>query len=133
MAMFGLRLGENPQVCITTTPKPIPLVQKFIQWSKDPEKGMLITTGSSYENKANLADSFFNQIVQYEGTTLGRQEIHAEVINLEDQGIIKRSYGSMGRIYLIFCTSFKVTIRHLLRKQTMIRQLAPFGECLRMK
>jgi predicted phage terminase large subunit-like protein len=92
MAMFGLRLGENPQVCITTTPKPIPLVQKFIQWSKEPAKKMLITTGSSYENKSNLADSFFNQIVQYEGTTLGRQEIHAEVINLEDQGIIKRSW-----------------------------------------
>lgn len=92
MAMFGLRLGENPQVCITTTPKPIPLVQTFIKWSKDPAKGMKITTGSSYENRSNLADSFFNQIVQYEGTTLGRQEIHAEVINLEDQGIIKRSW-----------------------------------------
>lgn len=92
MAMFGLRLGKNPQVCITTTPKPIPLVQMFLKWSKDPTKGMKITTGSSYENKSNLADTFFNQIVQYEGTALGRQEIHAEVLNLEEQGIIKRSW-----------------------------------------
>jgi predicted phage terminase large subunit-like protein len=53
---------------------------------------MKITTGSSYENRTNLADSFFQQIIQYEGTTLGRQEIHAEVIDLEDQGIIKRSW-----------------------------------------
>jgi predicted phage terminase large subunit-like protein len=92
MAMFGLRLGENPQVCVTTTPKPIPLVQQFIKWSKDRKKRVLITTGSSYENRTNLAPTFFDQIVQYEGTVLGRQEIHAEVINLEEQGIIKRSW-----------------------------------------
>ena len=92
MAMFGLRLGVDPQVCITTTPKPIPLVQMFMKWAKDPSKKMKITTGSSYENKFNLAASFFNQIVQYEGTALGRQEIHAEVLNLEEQGIIKRSW-----------------------------------------
>lgn len=92
MAMFGLRLGTNPQVCITTTPKPIPLVQMFLKWYADPEKKMKITTGSSYENKTNLASTFFNQIVQYEGTALGRQEIHAEVLNLEEQGIIKRSW-----------------------------------------
>lgn len=92
MAMFGLRLGVNPQVCITTTPKPIPLVQMFLKWAKDPSKRMKITTGSSYENRFNLAATFFNQIVQYEGTALGRQEIHAEVLNLEEQGIVKRSW-----------------------------------------
>ena len=92
MAMFGLRLGKNPQVIVTTTPKPVPLVQKFLKDSKDPEKRILLTTGSSYENKTNLASTFFNQIVQYEGTVLGRQEIHAEVINMEEMGIIKRSW-----------------------------------------
>lgn len=92
MAMFGLRLGINPKVCITTTPKPIPLVQMFLKWAKDPTKRIKITTGSSYENRSNLAASFFNQIVQYEGTALGRQEIHAEVLDLEEQGIIKRSW-----------------------------------------
>ena len=92
MAMFGLRLGKNPQVIVTTTPKPVPLVQDFIKKSKKPEERILLTTGSSYENKSNLATTFFNQLVQYEGTVLGRQEIHAEVINLEEQGIIKRSW-----------------------------------------
>jgi predicted phage terminase large subunit-like protein len=92
MAMFGLRLGKRPQVCVTTTPKPIPLVQMFIKWSKDPTMGMKITSGSTYENRSNLAPSFFKQVVQYEGTALGRQEIHAEVLNLEDQGIVKRSW-----------------------------------------
>lgn len=92
MAMFGLRLGKNPQVIVTTTPKPVPLVQDFIKKSRKKEERILLTTGSSYENKSNLASTFFNQLVQYEGTVLGRQEIHAEVINLEEQGIIKRSW-----------------------------------------
>lgn len=92
MAMFGLRLGKHPKVCITTTPKPIPLVQQFVKWSKDPSKKMKITTGSSYENKNNLAPTFMDQIKQYEGTALGRQEIHAEVLNLEEGGIIKRTW-----------------------------------------
>jgi predicted phage terminase large subunit-like protein len=102
MAMFGLRLGHNPQVIVTTTPKPVPLVQEFIKKIKqqinDMEKGkpiegrILLTTGSSYENRTNLAGTFFQQLVQYEGTLLGRQEIHAEVLNLEEQGIVKRSW-----------------------------------------
>lgn len=98
MAMFGLRLGTSPQVCITTTPKPIPLVQMFLKWSRDkarqdePSTRIKITTGSSYENKSNLAPTFMTQIAQYEGTALGRQEIHAEVLNLEDQGIVKRKW-----------------------------------------
>ena len=92
MAMFGLRLGKHPKVCITTTPKPIPLVQMFVKWRNDPTKKMKITSGSTYENKNNLAAVFFDQIKQYEGTALGRQEIHAEVLNLEEGGIIKRSW-----------------------------------------
>lgn len=92
MAMFGLRLGKDPQVIVTTTPKPVPLVQQFLKKAKDPKERILLTSGSSYENKSNLASTFFNQLVQYEGTVLGRQEIHAEVINMEEMGIIKRSW-----------------------------------------
>lgn len=97
MAMFGLRLGKHPQVCITTTPKPIPLIQMFIKWAKDPKRKLLLTTGSTYDNKSNLAPSFYNQIAMYEGTALGRQEIHAEVLNLEEQGILKRSWFKLWR------------------------------------
>ena len=35
----------------------------------------LVTRGSSYENRTNLAPAFFDQIIRkYEGTRLGRQE-----------------------------------------------------------
>lgn len=73
---FGLRLGDNPQVAITTTPKPIKLLKDIIA---DP--GTVMMGGSSYENRANLAPGFFDRIVRkYEGTRLGRQELNAELL-----------------------------------------------------
>lgn len=87
MAMMGLRLGAKPQVVWTTTPKPKDLVRKLVK----PKKGRHIITGSTYDNKDNLPDSFFDQLQQYEGTTLGRQELYGELIDPEESGIIKRS------------------------------------------
>jgi predicted phage terminase large subunit-like protein len=49
-----------------------------------------VTTASTYENLANLAPSFQRQILQYEGTKLGRQEIYAEIIDPEEGGIVQR-------------------------------------------
>ena len=91
MAMMGLRLGNNPQILWTTTPKPKELVRKLIE----PKKGRFIVRGSTFENKANLPDSFFAQLEQYEGTTLGRQELYGELIDPEESGIIKRSWFRM--------------------------------------
>lgn len=73
---FGMRLGEPRQV-ITTTPRPIPLLKELI---KTP--GVLVTKGSTYANKANLAPKFLKQIEdRYENTRLGRQELHAEILD----------------------------------------------------
>jgi|TARA_Y100001972_G_C7636857_1_gene319806 phage terminase large subunit-like protein len=74
--LFGLRLGDNPKVIVTTTPKPIPLVKDLAK-----RKDVHITSGSTFENKANLAESSLEQLKQrYEGTRLGRQELYAEVL-----------------------------------------------------
>lgn len=74
--MFGLRLGSNPQGIVTTTPKPTKL---FLELLKDPRN--IVTTGTTYENRANLADGFFNYVIsKYEGTRIGRQELNAEVL-----------------------------------------------------
>jgi predicted phage terminase large subunit-like protein len=87
MAMLGMRLGAKPQVLWTTTPKPKDLIRKL----SAPQEGRIIVRGSTFDNKANLPDSFFKQIEQYEGTTIGRQELYGELIDPEDTGIIKRS------------------------------------------
>jgi phage terminase large subunit-like protein len=42
----------------------------------------VITRGSTYDNRANLAPAFLAQIIKkYEGTRLGRQELNAEVLD----------------------------------------------------
>ena len=76
MLMFGLRLGQEPRAVVTTTPKPVKLIRDLLQG-----KATTVTRGTTYENRANLARSFFEQIVaQYEGTRLGRQELLAELL-----------------------------------------------------
>jgi phage terminase large subunit-like protein len=71
MMMFGLRLGKNPKVVATTTPRPTPLMKQIQN-----QPGVIITRGSTYDNRANLAASFFSSIItKYEGTRLGRQEL----------------------------------------------------------
>jgi len=74
--MFGLRLGEKPQAVITTTPKPLPIIKKLLE-----RDDVHVTRGSTFENQANLSDSALEMMKQrYEGTTLGRQELYAEII-----------------------------------------------------
>ncbi|HZU88541.1 MAG TPA: terminase family protein, partial [Stellaceae bacterium] len=75
MLMFGLRLGADPRVVVTTTPRPIALVRRLLA---DPK--VTVTRGRTIENAANLAPAFLDQIVRrYEGTRLGRQELDAEL------------------------------------------------------
>lgn len=75
--MFGLRLGEKPQCVITTTPKPIKLIKELIG-----RKDVQITKGNTFENKANLAESALAMMLErYDGTTIGRQELYAEVLD----------------------------------------------------
>lgn len=76
-AKFGLRLGAHPQACLTTTPKPSKLVKGIMA-----DKATHVTRGSTYDNRDNLAPSFFSEIVKtYEGTRLGRQELNAEILD----------------------------------------------------
>jgi phage terminase large subunit-like protein len=75
--MLGLRLGANPQCIVTTTPKPRRLLREI---AKAPTT--YVTQGSTYDNQENLAEGFFRDIVaKYEGTTVGRQEIYAELLD----------------------------------------------------
>jgi len=77
MLLFGLRLGQNPQAVITTTPRPVKIIRELI---KDPR--CVVTTGTTWENRENLAPAFIDSIVKkYEGTRLGRQELNAEVLD----------------------------------------------------
>ena len=84
---FGVRLGTKTHLICTTTPKPKDLIVELVGREGD---DVVLTTASTYANLSNLSDNFRKQILQYEGTTLGRQEIYAEIIDPEEGGIVSR-------------------------------------------
>lgn len=92
MMMFGLRLGQLPRVIATTTPKPKELIWQLV---KREGKDVAVDRASSYQNLQNLAPNFKAQITQYEGTKLGRQEIHAEILDPFEAGVIKKAWIQM--------------------------------------
>jgi hypothetical protein len=78
--MFGLRLGRDPRACVTFTPRQTTLVRSLLA-----ARDTVLTRGSSYENRANLAPQFFASVLAaYEGTRLGLQEIHAELSEIAE-------------------------------------------------
>jgi phage terminase large subunit-like protein len=74
---FGMRLGDMPRSCITTTPRAIPLIKEIMA-----DKRTVTVRGSTMDNASNLATSFMDQIIsKYDGTRLGRQELYAEILD----------------------------------------------------
>lgn len=88
MSMMGLRLGEHPRIIITTTPKPSPLIIELVKRGQIDPVHVRLTTGSTFDNAANLPESTLAALrTRYEGTTMGRQELYAELI-LDDPGAL---------------------------------------------
>jgi len=94
--MFGLRLGDNPQCIITTTPKPTPMIRTLVE-----RDDCVVTTGSTFENEGNLAASTIKMLREkYDGTNMGRQELYAEIITDVDGALWKPSLIDGERIKL---------------------------------
>ena len=84
MLQFGLRLGDDPRVIVTTTPKPVALLREWVKTAGPAGRGggVHVTRGSTYDNAGNLAAPFLQKIRErYEGTALGRQELHAALLD----------------------------------------------------
>lgn len=76
MLLFTMRLGDSPQVAISTTPRPIQIIRRLLK-----DAGTVVTRGSTFDNAKNLSAVFVDAIKsRYEGTRLGRQELYAEVL-----------------------------------------------------
>lgn len=87
MLQFGLRLGKRPQTIITTTPRPIKFLRNLIGNPR-----AIITSGSTFDNAANLAASQIELMREtYEGTRLGQQELHGEILKENENALWKAS------------------------------------------
>lgn len=87
MIGYTMRLGAHPKLLISTTPKPTPLIRSL---AKRKGVDVAITSASTYANAKNLAKPFLDKLREQENTRLGRQEIHAEILDAEEGGIVRR-------------------------------------------
>jgi phage terminase large subunit-like protein len=68
---FALRLGDDPRVCVTTTPKNVDVLKKLLA-----SPSTVQTHAPTEANAANLATSFLREVrTRYEGTRQARQEL----------------------------------------------------------
>lgn len=87
MLKLGLRLGDDPRCIITTTPRPTKHIKAQIK-----DADTIVTRGTTFENRANLAPAFYQRIIaQYKGTRLGRQELYAEILDDNPNALWLRS------------------------------------------
>ena len=94
MLQFALRLGENPQALITTTPRPTPLLKRLIA-----DAGTVTSRSTTFDNSENLAQSFLEEVTKrYGGTRLGRQELSGELIEDDPDAIFKRDHIENARV-----------------------------------
>lgn len=77
MLQFCMRLGENPQICVTTTPQNVPILKDLLA-----DDMTVQTHATTFANAANLAKGFLAQMrTQYGGSRLGRQELDGELLS----------------------------------------------------
>lgn len=92
MMEFGLRLGPNPRVVATTTPRPRSLIRKLLA---DPTT--VVTRASTRDNPSLPEDRRIALYARYAGTRLGRQELDAEVIEDADGALWRRAMIPYGK------------------------------------
>ena len=71
MLQFALRLGDDPRVCVTTTPRNVGVLKDLLKLSST-----VVTHAPTEANAANLATSFLEEVrIRYAGSRLSRQEL----------------------------------------------------------
>lgn len=76
MLQFGLCLGDDPRVCVTTTPRSAPVLRDLLA-----QPSTVFTHAPTEANRANLAAGFLDEVQRrYAGTRLGRQELAGELL-----------------------------------------------------
>ena len=74
--LLGLRLGQQPRVVASTTPRAVPLIMRIIANGE-----AAVTHGTTYDNKANLPTGFIRSVRREFGKSLlARQELDGELI-----------------------------------------------------
>lgn len=80
---------DHPRAFVTTTPKPIKLLQ---EWLARTDGSVHMITGSTFDNAANLNEYFLQELrTTYEGTELGAQELYGQMLDAMKGALFKRN------------------------------------------
>jgi phage terminase large subunit-like protein len=94
--LFGLRLGHDPRVVITTTPRNAPLIREL---AAREGQDVYVTRGKTFENKAHLPPATLAHLrARYEGSRLGRQELDGEILEETEGSLWSRDMIEAARV-----------------------------------
>jgi phage terminase large subunit-like protein len=89
-------VGDHPRAVVTTTPKPIKLL---IEWQHKTDGTVVITTGSIFDNIANLSRHVVDELKKiYEGTRAGLQELYGHLLEEVEGALWTRTMIENNRI-----------------------------------
>lgn len=79
---IATRLGQNPKIFLTTTPKKTRSLKSLLKEADDHPGRVAITRGKTSDNLGNLSEIYIESIYGiYEGTRLARQELEGEMLD----------------------------------------------------
>jgi phage terminase large subunit-like protein len=81
-------VGDHPRAFVTTTPKPIDLIQ---EWLSRDDGTVHVMRGSTFDNRSNLSQLVLQELERrYAGTLIGRQELHGELLEAFEGALFSR-------------------------------------------
>jgi len=97
MVDMTLRLGPHPRGLLTTTPKSSAFTRDLVLGARGddgkrrgPRPDLRIVRGTTWENFTTSAATVASLRERYEGTTLGRQELEAEILTAPESALWTR-------------------------------------------
>ena len=88
--LLGLRLGRDPRVVATTTPRAVPLVRRLVAGVEHGITAM--TTGATQDNSDHLPARFIAAVeAEFADTALGRQELDGQLLDDVEGALWNRS------------------------------------------
>jgi len=92
-------VDDHPRCFATTTPKPIKLLQ---EWVERNDSTVHVMGGSTFDNALNLSALVLQELrLRYAGTTLGEQELYGRLLELVGSGLFNRADIGKYRVKLV--------------------------------
>ncbi|MBX7541371.1 terminase large subunit domain-containing protein [Qipengyuania sphaerica] len=87
---MGMRLGDHPRLLATSTPRRVALMMRLLEEARD--GAVAVAKGRTADNAGALPVAYYKgMLAQYEGSTLGRQELEGEMLAEADGALWTRA------------------------------------------